>query len=63
MFSDPKYSFPVCQKFFFLIQSKVNIFHQIQPRYATLTLAGDGEGAHGAAGSGCLGVCAGAGEA
>ena len=33
MFSDPKYSFSVCQKFFFLIQSKVNIFHQIQPSY------------------------------
>ena len=33
MFSDPKDSFSVCQKNFFLIQSKVNIFHQIQPRY------------------------------
>ena len=33
MFSDPKYSFSVCQKKFFLIQSKVNIFHQIQPKY------------------------------
>ena len=31
MFSYPKYSFSVCQ--FFFIQSKVNIFHQIQPWY------------------------------
>ena len=34
MFSDPKYSFSVCQKNFFLIQSKVNIFHQIQPMHS-----------------------------
>ena len=33
MFSDPKYSFSVCQQEIFLIQSKVNIFHQIQPTY------------------------------
>ena len=32
MFSDPKYSFSICPKIFFVIQSKVNIFHQIQPR-------------------------------
>ena len=32
MFSDPKYSFSVCQQNFFLIQSK--IFHQIQPTYS-----------------------------
>ena len=37
MFSDPKYSFLVCQKEFFLIQSKVNIFHQIQPSYRGIT--------------------------
>ena len=37
MFSDPKYSFSVCQKKIFFIQSKVNIFHQIQPKYATYT--------------------------
>ena len=36
MFSDPKYIFPVCQKKIFLIQSKVNIFHQIQPNYNTM---------------------------
>ena len=33
MFSDPKYSFSVCQKNNFVIQSKVNIFHQIQPSH------------------------------
>ena len=33
MFSDPKYNFSVCQKFFYLIQFKINIFHQIQPNY------------------------------
>ena len=36
MFSDPKYSFSVCQKKFCLIQSKVNIFHQIQPNYVAI---------------------------
>ena len=33
MFSDRKYSFSVCQKRIFVIQSKVNIFHQIQPSH------------------------------
>ena len=33
MFSDPKYSISVCPKNFFLLQSKINIFHQIQPNY------------------------------
>ena len=33
MFSDPKYSFSVCPKNFFLLQFKINIFHQIQPIY------------------------------
>ena len=33
MFSDPKYSFSVCPKKKFVLQSKVNIFHQIQPMY------------------------------
>ena len=27
MFSDPKYSFSVCQKYFFAFSKKVNIFH------------------------------------
>ena len=36
MFSDPKYNFSVCQKIFYLIQSKVNIFHQIQPKHITI---------------------------
>ena len=31
MFSDPKYSFSVCQKYFFVISKKVNIFHRIEP--------------------------------
>ena len=31
MFSDPKYSLSVCQKYFFVVSKKVNIFHQIQP--------------------------------
>ena len=33
MFSDPTYSFSVCQKKKFVLQSKINIFHQIQPNY------------------------------
>ena len=33
MFSDPKYSFSVCQKYFFVISKKVNIFHRIEPTY------------------------------
>ena len=32
MISDPKYNFSVCPKKNFVLQSKVNIFHQIQPR-------------------------------
>ena len=39
MFSDPKYSFSVCPKIFFLFQSKVNIFHQIQPTHITFQFA------------------------
>ena len=31
--SDPKYSFSVGQKPFFVVQSKVSIFHQILPSY------------------------------
>ena len=31
MFSDPKYSFSVCQKYFFTVSKKVNIFHHSQP--------------------------------
>ena len=33
MFSDQKYSFSVRQKKYFVLQSKVNIFHQIQPKH------------------------------
>ena len=33
MFSDQKYSFSVCQKYFFVISKKVNIFHRIEPTY------------------------------
>ena len=33
MFSDPKYSFSVCQKYFFSVSKKVSIFHRIQPTY------------------------------
>merc|ERR1712218_604212 len=33
MFSDPKYSLSVCQKYFFVVSKKVNIFHQIQPKH------------------------------
>ena len=35
MFRVPKYSFSVCQKKLFVIQSKVNIFHQIQPSHGS----------------------------
>ena len=31
--SDPKYSFSVGQKTFFVVQSKVSIFHRIQPMH------------------------------
>ena len=34
MFSDPKYSFSVCQKYFFAVSKKVSIFHHSEPRYA-----------------------------
>ena len=33
MFRVPKYCFSVCQKKLLVIQSEVNIFHQIQPKY------------------------------
>ena len=33
MFNDPKYSFSVGQKKFFVVQSKVSIFHRIQPNH------------------------------
>ena len=33
MISDPKYSFPVHKKIFFVVTSKVSIFHQILPNY------------------------------
>ena len=33
MFSDPKYSFSVCQKYFFSVSKKVSIFHRIQPMH------------------------------
>ena len=33
MFSDPKYSFSVCQKYFFAVSKKVDIFHHSQPKY------------------------------
>ena len=36
MFSDPKYSFSVCQKKFFWSNPKL-IFNQIQPRYLART--------------------------
>ena len=39
MFSDPKYSFSVCQKYFFVISKKVNIFHRIQPNYDNYNVA------------------------
>ena len=38
MFSDPNYSFSVCQEKKIVIQSKVNIFHQIQPTYIVCIL-------------------------
>ena len=38
MIIDPKYNFIVCQKYFFAIQSKVSIFHQIQPSYRYLAI-------------------------
>ena len=38
MFTDPKYIFSVCQKYYFVIQSKVKIFHQIQPNHDTIIL-------------------------
>ena len=31
MICDPKVTFPVSQKHFFVVSSKVSIFHQIQP--------------------------------
>ena len=34
MFSDPEYNFSLHQKLFFVVQSKVSIFHQIQPSHA-----------------------------
>ena len=34
--SDPKYSFSVGQKQFFVVQSKVSIFHQILPTHNTI---------------------------
>merc|ERR1712155_397251 len=33
MFSDPKYSFSVCQKKFFAVSKKVNIFHHSKPSH------------------------------
>ena len=36
-FSDPIYKFSVCQKKDFVLQSKVKIFHQIQPNYRLST--------------------------
>ena len=36
MICDPKVTFPVSQKHFFVVSSKVSIFHQIQPRYNNL---------------------------
>ena len=44
MICDPKVTFPVSQKHFFVVSSKVSIFHQIQPTYVdtnTLTLNSD----------------------
>ena len=38
MFSDPKYSFLVCQTYFFAVSKKVNIFHHSQPNYADYAL-------------------------
>ena len=39
MISGPKYNFSVGQKYFFVISSKVSIFHQILPNYTTLKFA------------------------
>ena len=33
MFSDPKYSFSVCQKYFFAVSKKVSILHHSEPTY------------------------------
>ena len=33
MISGPKYNFSVGQKYFFVVSSKVSIFHQILPMY------------------------------
>ena len=33
MFSDPKYSFSVCQKYFFAVSKKVSIFHHSEPSH------------------------------
>ena len=33
MFSNPKYNFSVHQKYFFVVQYKVSIFHRIQPMH------------------------------
>ena len=35
MINGPKYNFSVHQKLFFVVQSKVSIFHRIQPKYNT----------------------------
>ena len=37
MFSDPKHSFSVCQKYFFVVSKKVNIFHHSQPIHVGYT--------------------------
>ena len=39
MFSDPKYRFSVCQKYFFSVSKKVSIFHRIQPSYMAVVCA------------------------
>ena len=36
MFSDPKYSFSVCQKYFFAVSKKVSIFHHSEPNYKSV---------------------------
>ena len=38
MISDPKYNFWVGQKWFFVVLSKVSIFHRIQPSYVSKTI-------------------------
>ena len=45
MFSDPKYSFSVCQKYFFAVSKKGNIFHHSQPKYTTCRRGEAGPGA------------------